>query len=30
MAIEKNPSGGGIIKIMWEGNQFSAPFSVKK
>jgi hypothetical protein len=30
MAIEKNPSGGGVIKMMWENTQFSAPFTVKK
>jgi hypothetical protein len=30
LAIEKNPSGGGAIKIMWEGTQFWAPFTVKK
>ena len=30
MAVEKNSSGGGLIKIMWEGTQFSAPFTVKK
>jgi hypothetical protein len=30
MAVEKNPAGSGIIKIMWEGTQFSAPFTVKK
>ena len=30
LAVEKNPSGGGVIKIMWEGTQFSAPFTVKK
>ncbi len=30
MAIEKNPSGGGLLKMMWENTQFSAPFAVKK
>jgi hypothetical protein len=30
MAIEKNPAGGGIIKLMWENTRFSVPFSVKK
>jgi hypothetical protein len=30
LAVEKNPSGGGVIKIMWEDTQFSLPFSVKK
>src|SRR5215475_12017544 len=27
LAVEKNPSGGGVIKIMWEGAQFTAPFT---
>ena len=30
MAIEKNPSGGGLLKMMWENTQFSVPFTVKK
>lgn len=30
MAIEKNPAGGGVIKLLWENTQFSVPFSVKK
>ena len=30
MAIEKNPSGGGLIKMSWEKTQFSVPFTVKK
>jgi hypothetical protein len=30
MAIEKNPSGGGVIKMMWEKTQFSVAFTVKK
>ena len=30
MAIEKNPSGGGLLKMMWENTQLSAPFTVKK
>jgi hypothetical protein len=30
LAVEKNPSGGGVIKIMWEDTQFSLPFTVKK
>ncbi len=30
LAIEKNPSGGGLLKIMWEGTQFSVPFTIKK
>ena len=30
MAIEKNPSGGGVVKIMWEDAVYSAPFTVQK
>ena len=30
MAIERNPSGGGVLKMMWENTQFSVPFTVKK
>jgi hypothetical protein len=30
MAVQRNPSGGGVIKLMWENTQFSAPFIVKK
>ena len=30
MAIAKNPSGGGVIKLMWEGMQYSVPFTVQK
>ena len=30
MALEKNPDGGGVIKMMWENTQFSVPFTVKK
>ena len=30
MAIEPNPSGGGVLKMMWENTQFSVPFTVKK
>ena len=30
MAIEQNPSGGGVLKMMWENTQFSVPFTVKK
>jgi hypothetical protein len=28
--IAENPSGGGVLKIMWEDTQFSAPFTVSK
>jgi hypothetical protein len=30
MAIEQKPSGGGVLKLMWENTQFSVPFTVKK
>jgi hypothetical protein len=30
IAIAKNPSGGGVIKLVWEDTQFSVPFTVKK
>ncbi len=30
MAVVKNSSGGGVIKLMWENTQFSVPFTVKK
>lgn len=30
LAIEENPSGGGVLKISWEDTQFSAPFTVAK
>lgn len=30
MAIDKNPSGGGILKMTWEKTQFSVAFTVKK
>lgn len=30
MAIERNPSGGGMIKLMWEKTQFVVPFAVVK
>jgi hypothetical protein len=30
MAIESNPAGGGVIKMMWEKTQFSVAFTVKK
>ena len=28
--LEKNPAGGGTLKLAWEGTQYSAPFTVKK
>jgi len=30
MAIEPNPSGGGVLKMMWEKTQYSVTFTVKK
>jgi hypothetical protein len=30
MAIAKNPSGGGVLKLSWENTQFSVPFTVQK
>ena len=30
MAISKNPSGGGVLKMMWESTAFSTPFTVQK
>jgi hypothetical protein len=30
MALDKNPSGGGVIKLMWENTQYSVPYTVKK
>jgi hypothetical protein len=30
IAVEKNPSGGGVLKMTWESTQFSVPFTVKK
>jgi hypothetical protein len=30
MAVAKNPSGGGVVKLMWENTQFSVPFTVQK
>ena len=30
VAVEKNPAGGGVLKMMWENTQFSVPFTVQK
>lgn len=30
MAVQRNPAGGGVIKLMWESTQYSVPFTVKK
>ena len=29
IVIEKNPSGGGLIKLMWENTQYSVAFTAK-
>ena len=30
IAISKNPSGGGVLSLMWESTAFSTPFTVQK
>ena len=30
MAVEKNPSGGGVLKMMWEKTQYSVAFTIAK
>ncbi len=30
IAIDKNPAGGGVLKLQWENTQFSVPFTVKR
>ncbi len=30
MAVAKNQSGGGVVKLMWENTEFSVPFTVNK
>jgi hypothetical protein len=30
IVIEKNPAGGGVLKMMWEKTQYSIPFTVTK
>jgi hypothetical protein len=30
MALSKNPSGGGILKMSWENTQYSTTFTVQK
>jgi hypothetical protein len=30
MAVLRNPSGGGIIRMSWENTQYSVPFTVQK
>ena len=30
MAVQKNPAGGGLIKLSWENAEYSVPFTSKK
>lgn len=30
VAVEKNSSGGGVLKIMWETTEFAVPFTIGK
>jgi hypothetical protein len=30
IAIDKNPDGGGLLKLSWENTQFSVPFTLQK
>jgi len=30
MGVQKNPTGGGLIKLSWENAEYSVPFTVKK
>ena len=30
MLIERNPAGGGFLRIMWENARYTVPFTVKK
>jgi hypothetical protein len=30
ISVERNPSGGGLVKLSWENAQYSAPFTVQK
>jgi hypothetical protein len=30
MAVSKDPSGGGVLSMMWEKTEFSVPFTVQK
>ena len=30
MALEKNPAGGGTLKMAWENSQYSVNYTVKK
>lgn len=30
LAVGPNQGGGGVIRVMWEGTQYSVPFAIKK
>jgi hypothetical protein len=30
MAVDKNPSGGGVLKMTWENTQYSVAFTIAK
>jgi hypothetical protein len=30
MAVQRNPSGGGLLTMKWENTEYSVPFTVKK
>jgi len=30
LSLDKNPEGGGLLKLSWEDTQYSVPFKVKK
>jgi len=30
MTLDKNPAGGGFLRLKWENTQFSVPYTVKK
>ena len=30
MAVDKNPAGGGILKLSWESTEYTVPFTVTK
>jgi hypothetical protein len=30
ISVGKNPTGGGILKLMWEDTMYSVPYTVKK
>ena len=30
MAVSRNPSGGGVLKLSWENTAYSVPFTIAK